>query len=141
MECSLQEGGQLPPHRTHQNGLSIDFMTPLIKNNQPYYKLDDMGFSHYLLGFDNNGKYAKDTSITIDFDLIAHHILLLQKHASKNGLRIKKVIFKMELKDELFDSFYGKRLKQSGIYITKHLTPFINSLHDDHYHIDFELIN
>ena len=31
MECSLQSGGVISGHRTHQNGLSIDFMTPLKK--------------------------------------------------------------------------------------------------------------
>ena len=37
MECSNQDGGILFPHRTHQNGLSIDFMMPLIKNGKPFF--------------------------------------------------------------------------------------------------------
>jgi len=28
MECSNKKGGKLFPHRTHQNGLSVDFMMP-----------------------------------------------------------------------------------------------------------------
>ena len=33
MECSHRKGGKMFPHRTHQNGTSIDFASPLTKNN------------------------------------------------------------------------------------------------------------
>lgn len=138
MECSNQNGGKIHPHRTHQNGMSIDFMMPLIKDNKPYYKLDTIGKDHYWLEFNNKGEYVKDQTIAIDFDLVALHILTLDQEARNNGLKISKVIIKTELKDELFASENGKKLKASGIYIVKSLTPIINSLHDEHYHIDFE---
>jgi penicillin-insensitive murein endopeptidase len=139
MECSHQHGGKIFPHRTHQNGLSVDFMTPLMKNSKPYYKLDSLGASHYLLEFNNNGEYVKDTSVRIDFDMVALHILTLNKTAQEQGLSISKVIFKTELKEELYSSKYGAELKNSGIYITKNLQPIINELHDDHYHVDFKI--
>ena len=138
MECSHEHGGKLFPHRTHQNGLSVDFMTPLMKDNRSYYGLDTLGADHYWIDFNNNGKYLEDLSISINFNLMAAHILEIEKFANLNGLKIKKVIFKMELKDELFKSENGKILLEKGIYITKKLPPLINSLHDDHYHIDFE---
>lgn len=137
MECSNKNGGKIFPHRTHQNGLSTDFMMPLLKQKKPYYALDTIGASHYWLDFDDKGNYSNDKSISIDFELVALHILKLNENAMKNGLRISKVIIKIELKDELFAGPYGQRLKNSGIYIVKSLTPLINSLHDDHYHIDF----
>lgn len=140
MECSNKVGGRIFPHRTHQNGLSVDFMVPLIKDHKDYYGLDTIGKNHYWLEFDNDGKYIKDNSISIDFDLVARHILLLDKHARKNGLKISKVIINTDLKDELFATTYGQQLKSSSIYIVKSLTPMINGLHDDHYHIDFEVM-
>lgn len=138
MECAHQHGGKLWPHKTHQNGLSVDFMMPKLKDNLPYYGLDTLGTKHYWLTFNNNGQYNSDTTISIDFELIAQHILTLQKEARKQKLKIAKVIIKIELKDELFAGKYGKILKESGIYIVKSLTPNINSLHDEHYHIDFK---
>lgn len=141
MECSNKNGGKLFPHRTHQNGLSVDFMMPKLKNCAPYTALDKIGAEHYWLIFDDNGLYDKDPSISIDFNLVAQHILLLQKAAQNNKLRIKKVIIKVEFKDELFATHYGKQLKQSGIYIVKALSPMINALHDEHFHIDFEPVN
>lgn len=138
MECSNEQGGKIYPHRTHQNGLSVDFMMPLVKNNAPFYELDSIGQTHYLLGFDNSGRLDSDTGVSIDFELVARHILLLNEQAKKQGLKVGKVIIKIELKDELFAGEFGKKLKASGIYIVQNLTPLINSVHDDHYHIDFE---
>lgn len=139
MECSHEAGGRLIPHFTHQNGMSIDFMSPVLKNNQPYYGIDTIGIPHYWLDFDASGKYSGDKSVSIDFDLIAQHILALDNNAGKNGLRIQKVILKMELHDEFFKTPNGKKVKQRGIYFAQKLTPLVNSVHDDHYHVDFEL--
>ena len=140
MECSNKNGGKIIPHRTHQNGLSIDFMVPLIKNQKPYYGLDTIGRKHYFLEFNKKGQYNFDTSISIDFDLIAKHILLLNKQLNERKLKISKVIFKLELKDKLYVTPNGQLLKKSGIYLAQQLTPIINALHDDHYHVDFEEI-
>jgi len=137
MECSNKNGGQMSGHRTHQNGLSIDFMTPLKKDSVPFYLLDDMGGNHYLLDFDSSGVWTQDSSISIDFDMMALHILTLEKCARKKGIRIVKVIWKLELKPELFATPNGKKLKRTGIYFTRNHTPAINRSHDDHYHIDF----
>lgn len=140
MECSHENGGKLWPHKTHQNGLSVDFMMPKIKNTLPYYGLDSLGTQHYWLSFNNQGQYQKDTSISIDFELIAEHLLILQKKAKKQNLKVAKVIIKIEMKDELFKGKFGKQLKESGIYIVKSLSPAINALHDEHYHVDFKEI-
>lgn len=140
MECSNEKGGKIWPHHTHQNGLSVDFMMPLTKDSLPYYKLDDLGKEHYLLTFDDDGCYSNNKDVKIDFDIVAKQILILDEQARKNGLKIKKIIIKIELKDELFSTPNGKKLKAKGIYVVKALTPLINGLHDDHFHIDFEEI-
>ncbi|NOQ73002.1 MAG: hypothetical protein GQ574_13415 [Crocinitomix sp.] len=136
MECSNEDGGEMFPHKTHQTGMSIDFMMPLLKDNKPYYGLDTIGAAHYMLNFDDDGKYSRDPSISIDFNLVARKILLLDYFARQNGLNIFKVIIKIELKDELFATEYGKILKASEIYVVQGLSPLINALHDDHFHID-----
>lgn len=140
MESSNKCGGKLDPHKTHQNGLSVDFMMPLLKDGKEYNGLDTLGVDHYYLNFDDSGKYTEDASIEINFDIVAKHILELDSKARENGLKISKVIIKIELKDELFHSKYGAELIKRGIYVVQNLTPIINMLHDEHYHIDFELI-
>jgi penicillin-insensitive murein endopeptidase len=138
MELSSEKGGKLYPHKTHQNGLSADFMMPKLKDGRDYYGLDTLGVKHYLLKFNDNGEYEKDTNVKIDFNVIAKHLLILEDTAKKYGYKISKVIIKIELKDELFATEYGEKLKSSGIYIVQGLTPLINGLHDEHYHVDFE---
>ncbi|MFK8046730.1 MAG: penicillin-insensitive murein endopeptidase [Crocinitomicaceae bacterium] len=140
MELSNKNGGKMFPHKTHQNGLSVDFMMPKLKNNEPFYGLDTIGKDHYWLDFNDSGEQRGDSSIKIDFELMAHHILILQKEAQKIGYQINKVIVKIEYKDELLAGPKGQLLDKSGIYIVKKLTPVINNLHDEHFHIDFEKI-
>jgi len=140
MECSPKNGGNLFPHKTHQNGLSVDFIMPLIKNNKPYYGLDTIGTTYYFITFNQNGRYNKDTTVSIDFNLVAQQILTLEKSANIYGLRIAKVIINTFFKEELFATTFGKELKNSGIYIVKNLDNYTNNFHDDHFHIDFEAI-
>lgn len=139
MESARKNGGKLYPHITHQNGLSIDFMSPLTKKGKKPKYFNCYGIFRYALNFDNEGKLKTNSDIIIDFNLIAEHILILEKHARKNGLNIKKVIFNIDLKDDLYKTEYGKKLKSSKIYLAQNLTPLLNKLHDDHYHIDFEV--
>ena len=35
MECANKKGGKMAIHNTHQNGMSVDFMVPKIKNGKP----------------------------------------------------------------------------------------------------------
>lgn len=139
MECSNEKGGKIDPHHTHQNGLSIDFMSPLLDSKGHSQKYDFLGGVHYMLEFNEKGILKTDQTHQIDFDKIALHLLELNEQAKKNGLKIQKVIFKLELLDELFATPNGKKLKASGLYFAKKLPTLINSLHDDHYHVDFSL--
>lgn len=140
MECSKRKGGRPFPHKTHQNGTSIDFMTPLKKENKTICFYDKIGMWRYLMEFDTNGKALINEDIEIDFDKIAKHILTLEKTARQNGYRIKKVILETNLKDEIYNSKHGEELKKSKIYFVRSLPKSIDKLHDDHYHIDFERI-
>lgn len=114
-------------------------MMPLVKDGQPYYELDDLGAIHYFMEFNDDGTFKDDHSISIDFDLVARHLLILEKHARVNGLKISKVIIKLEFKEALYSFAHGQKLMNSGIYVVQNLSPVINSLHDDHYHVDFEI--
>lgn len=137
MECSKKKGGKVRPHQTHQNGTSIDFGTPLLKKNKPYNFHHCYGIFHYLMRFDSTGKLKGNKKVIIDFNTIAHHIILLDKAARKRGMYVKKVILKTDLIDDLYKTTFGKQVKRKGIYFPKRLSKTINQLHDDHYHIDF----
>ena len=138
MECSSKKGGRAFPHKTHQNGTSIDFMSPLKKGNRVITRYDKIGVLRYFMKFDSDGKKRFNKTIEIDFEKMAKHILILNQVSRDNGYQIKKVILETNLKDEIFNTKYGNELKSSGIYFVNALPKKINELHDDHYHIDFK---
>lgn len=140
MECAHKGGGKMLIHRTHQNGLSVDFMIPKKKNGRQSLLYDRLGIWHYLLEFTDAGILKLDKKVEIDFETMARHILALDDAARTNGLRIQKVILKLELKDDFFKTKSGKKVKSRGIYFARSLPPNVNAVHDDHYHIDFEIV-
>ncbi len=139
MELSNKGGGSMALHRTHQNGLSADFMVPLSNRKGPVYRYARLGLWHYLLQFDDDGKLKLSKGTSIDFETMAQHLLALDDAALQNGLSIKKVILKIELKDDLFATPSGQELLRRGIYFAQALPPGVNAMHDDHYHVDFGL--
>ena len=90
MECSHKNGGDMWPHRTHQNGTSIDFASPLKKNKRPYHGDQWKGVFHYAMQFDAFGRCKRNKNISIDFEAMGKHILALEKAAKKRDMCIKK---------------------------------------------------
>jgi penicillin-insensitive murein DD-endopeptidase len=141
METGLAHGGPIPGHRTHQNGRSADLMVPLMKDSVPYYGFDSLGGWHYQLKFDDKGRYVNDSTIAIDFNLLALQVLTLDKHARKQQMRVKKVILMLELKDDFYATPNGKKVKNKGIYFAMNLPEGTNKQHDDHIHVDIEPVD
>ena len=160
MECSDHDGGPVYFHKSHRNGLSVDFMVPKIRNEETFTSLDSWGFAHYFLEFDNTGKltntypflnyihpslsnivgrYLIDEDVKVDFENMAKHILALDDACKKEHIAIRKVIMKLEYKDEFFKTPSGKKVKARGIPFAQKLSPAVNGMHDDHYHIDFKI--
>lgn len=138
MECANKHGGKMLIHRTHQTGLSVDLMTPMKKKDKPYALTDHLGVWHYLLQYDNSGKWTKN--IEVDFETMGEMILAIDLAAKKNGLKLTKVILKTDLKDEFYATESGKKVKARGIYLAMVLPKMVNNLHDDHIHLDFREI-
>jgi penicillin-insensitive murein endopeptidase len=139
MECTRKHGGRMLIHWTHQNGTSVDFMVPIKRNDHQPALSDRAGMFHYLFQFNHEGKFALNPATEIDFETMARHILALDDASRKNGLHIHKILFNTNLHDELFNTPSGKELAQRGIRFIPHLSDFINTFHDDHYHVDFDL--
>ena len=133
-ETGLKNGGRFKPHKTHQNGLSVDFMVPVLNGQSQSVPLPTSIFNKagYSIEFDKNGKFE---DLTIDFEAISAHIKTLHVEAKKAGIEIWRVIFDPVLQPFLFQT-------KNGNYIKKHiLIPNKKSWvrHDDHYHVDFKV--
>ncbi len=130
-ETGFEAGGQFRPHKTHQNGLSIDFMVPVI--NQPGESVslptgpaNKFGYS---LEFDSDGVLGE---LTIDFEAIVAHLTALKAAAAESGIGIWRVIFDPELQPRL-----RELPAWSGIADLKFSARRSWVRHDEHYHVDF----
>lgn len=131
-ETGLKSGGEFKPHKTHRNGLSVDFMTPVInKKNEPVHLSTNLlNRFGYDIEFDSNGVY-KD--LRIDYEALAAHLVALDKSAKSRGHSIWRVIFDPQLQQGLFATQYADYLRQN-IKLSERPS-WVR--HDEHYHVDF----
>ncbi len=133
-ETGLRRGGRFKPHRTHQNGLSVDFMVPVRDANAQSVPLPASMTNRYGydLEFDGQGKLD---NLRIDFEAIAEHLYQLQQAAKANGIGISRVIFDPPYLPKLFST-------KRGAWLEKNLSFMRNSAwvrYDEHYHVDFSI--
>lgn len=133
-ETGFKEGGQFKPHKTHRNGLSVDFMVPVVNEegksvHLPTHYFNKLGYS---IEFDETGKYDE---YKIDYEALAAHIVSLHKAAVAQGVELWRVIFDPKLQPYLMRTEYGEYLK-THIQFSKKRS-WVR--HDEHYHVDFEI--
>jgi penicillin-insensitive murein DD-endopeptidase len=131
-ESGWAAGGRIKPHRTHQNGLAVDFMVPVIDSNGksvplPTSALNKFGYS---IEFDRTAHY-KD--LTIDFEAIADHLYALHQAARHNGVGISRVIFDPVFIPRLYTTKRGAFIKRRINFMQG--KAWVR--HDEHYHVDF----
>ncbi|HXT19940.1 MAG TPA: penicillin-insensitive murein endopeptidase [Thermoanaerobaculia bacterium] len=132
-ETGFARGGRFEPHKTHQNGLSVDFFVPLRDRSGKSVPVPTSAANRwgYDLEFDSRGKLGE---LTIDFEAMAAHLAALQRAAAARGVGIRRVIFDAELQKQL--------RRTRGWHDVAALTFSTQRgwwRHDEHYHVDFEL--
>lgn len=133
-ETGFKEGGKFKPHKSHRNGLSVDFFVPVIdmKGNS---KQLDIGITNklgYNIEFSGEAQFS---DLKIDFESIAKHLDALNIAAKKEGIGIELVIFDNQFQQFLFKSDTGKKIANQMIFSTK--KPWVR--HDEHYHVNFKV--
>lgn len=133
-ETGWKDGGQFKPHKTHRNGLSVDFMVPLLDEENRSVELPSSVFNKwgYDLEFDADGRLDDRR---IDFEAIAAHIYQLHIGAKEHGIGLWRVIFDPKLQPYLHTSPRWPYLKENVAFSTK--PSWVR--HDEHYHVDFDV--
>ena len=133
-ETGFKEGGQFKPHKTHRNGLSVDFMVPVVNIKGKSVHLPTHYFNKlgYAIEFDKSGRYEE---YKIDYEALAAHIVSLHKMAIERGVNIWRVIFDPGLQPNLMKTKYGKYLAKNIKFSKKR--SWVK--HDEHYHVDFDI--
>jgi len=130
-ETGLRTGGPMQPHRTHENGTSVDFMVPVRGRDGRPAQLPRTAHNHYGydLEFDDAGKLA---DLRIDFAAIAAHLAQLDLEARRHGFGIARVILAPEYIPKVLATPAGQHFKSLPFMKTR---PWVR--HDEHYHVDF----
>lgn len=133
-ETGFADGGVFTPHHTHQSGLSVDFMVPVLDRDRrsvllPTTALNKFGYG---LEFDASGSLG---DLRIDFEAMAEHLYQLAESAKKHRVAIKRVIFQKDLVTLLLQTKRGGYLRDNIPFMKAE--PWIR--HDEHYHVDFAL--
>ncbi|TQV72246.1 replication initiation protein [Aliikangiella marina] len=131
-ETGFEEGGQFKPHKTHRNGLSVDFMTPVTNKKGESVHLPTNPFNKFGYNIEFNAKDEYD-DLKIDYEALAAHIVSLDKQAKKLGYGIWRVIFDPKLQPNLLKTQYADYLKKNIEFSKK--PSWVR--HDEHYHVDF----
>ncbi len=133
-ETGFKNGGQFKPHKTHRNGLSVDFMTPVVNAKGESVHLPTHPFNRfgYNIEFDEEGNYD---GLTIDYDALVAHIVALDRQSKKLGYDLWRVIFDPKLQPNLFKTEYADYLKNNIQFSKKR--SWVR--HDEHYHVDFSI--
>jgi penicillin-insensitive murein endopeptidase len=130
-ETGFAHGGPISPHRSHQNGLAVDFMVPVLDDSNRSVRLPSTPANQfgYALEFGDDGRIP---GLRIDFDAMAEHLYQTSLAAQRHGVAIERVIFDPPLMNKLFSSRpHGAELRHLPFMKAR---PWVR--HDEHYHID-----
>ena len=133
-ETGFKDGGQFKPHKTHRNGLSVDFIVPVTDaaGNSIYLPTHLFNKYGYSIEFDDKGRFE---DFKIDYEALAAHLVALHKTAMQQGIGIWRVIFDPRQSPNLYKTKYGEYIKQHIEIPTK--PSWVR--HDEHYHVDFQV--
>jgi penicillin-insensitive murein endopeptidase len=131
-ESGWKDGGRIKPHRTHQNGLAVDFMVPVrdAKGRSVPLPSDVWNKFGYTIEFDSKGRFE---DLTIDFEAIAEHLYALHAAAKAKGIGLERVIFDPALLPKLYATRRGEFIKSNIAFMKGRAWV----RHDEHYHVDF----
>ncbi len=133
-ETGYEKGGEFKPHKTHRNGLSVDFMTPVIdrEGNSVHLPTNLLNRLGYAIEFNEKGYFE---NYKIDYEALAAHIVALDRQAKLSGHKLWRVIFDPKLQPNLYKTKYADYLRANIKFSKK--PSWVR--HDEHYHIDFSI--
>lgn len=132
-ETGWPRGGPFWPHRTHQNGLSVDFMMPVVNEAGRSIPLPSSLLTRWGYGIDVD-REGRAGYLTVDFEAVAAHLAALREAGGRHGVRMATVILAPELAARLAGTPSGRALGALPWFAGR---PWVR--HDDHYHVDFAL--
>lgn len=133
-ETGLKGGGRFRPHRTHQNGLSVDIFMPVVDDAGRSVPMPTPAWRKfgYGLEFDPAGR---GDGLAVDFTSLADLIAELGRQGRARGLEIERVIVAPEYVDRVLAARRGELAGWAARFMRQ--PAWVR--HDEHVHVDFQL--
>jgi penicillin-insensitive murein endopeptidase len=129
-DTGTANGGPLWPHRTHQNGLSVDFFMPMVDQRGPArLPTSTVNRAGYGLELTETGTIH---ALTADWAAVGQHLLALEAAGRAHSVVIKRIIVTPAFHQKLLEAtpqlarLYPRFMQQEAWV-----------RHDEHYHVDF----
>jgi len=134
-ETGLKDGGRIRPHKTHQNGLSVDIFMPVRDEASRHVLMPTAPWNEfgYSLEFDSSGH---GEGLVIDFESVAELLVEVDRQAQAHGLALDRIIVAPEYVDRI--------LAAKALGIRQLASLFMRTpawvRHDEHLHVDFRVL-
>jgi penicillin-insensitive murein endopeptidase len=131
-ETGWPHGGGFWPHRSHENGMSVDVFMPLrdaagAPASVPTWPWNRFGYG---VDFDDKGKLG---DLRIDFDELAALLVEVGARAPSFGLRVSRFIVAPEYVPLILATPTGKTMGRLGALLSRHAAWW---RHDEHVHVE-----
>ena len=133
-ETGLQNGGPIKPHKTHQNGLSVDLFVPVRDGSgrsatMPTSERNRFG---YAIEFNAQSRFG---AYEIDYPALGELLYQISIAGNANGAPINMVIFDQAYLPALLRTPRGPFLRTHVHFMAA--KPWVR--HDEHVHVDFDV--
>jgi penicillin-insensitive murein endopeptidase len=132
-ETGWPHGGRFRPHRSHQNGRSVDVFMPVETQRGNPQMLGIWPWNKFGYGFefDEAGRLG---DLRISFESVAALLIELDHQAHERGLAIQKVFIAPEYVPHLLATPSGHHLGALEMVLSRR-PAWVR--HDEHFHVDF----
>ena len=131
-ETGGKSGGKFPLHKTHQNGLSVDLMVPVMDAAGKSVHLPTHPLIRYRYDneFDDRGRYS---GYVIDYEALGALMVALHETARSHEIGIWRDLFDPQLQPYLYETRHGTYIRDNISIPSKR--SWVR--HDEHIHVDF----
>jgi penicillin-insensitive murein DD-endopeptidase len=135
-ETGFEKGGPFRPHKSHQNGLSVDVFMPVRDRGGRVALMPTAPWQTFGYGLEFDAKGDGD-GLSIDFPSLAELILELERQAPRHGLALDRIIVAPEYVDRVIGADKSEAMAQLGTRLQRR-PAWVR--HDEHVHVDFRVL-
>lgn len=133
-ETGWRGGGEMRPHRSHENGMSVDVFVPVIDDAGLPSRVPTWPWNRFGYGIEFDGN-ARADGLRIDFEALSAFLASVDRRSREAGVRLRRVILAPEYAPRLLDTRAARAWPGlRGILMQR--PAWVR--HDEHVHLDFQ---